>query len=87
MSDMVQEIEWLECDDGKTRYEVGAIPNAHTVKVLEIGQHAPQGPGDVWFYQVIFEDQSCVRVYNMTKVYIGKPKKTLIQPEKPKIIT
>lgn len=91
MSDMVQEIEALECDAGVTVYKVGAFPTHKDQehgdqKVKEIGQHAPVGPGDVWFYQVIFEDDSGVRVYNMDKVYFGAPKKKLAMPEKPKII-
>lgn len=87
----VQEIESLVCDRGDTVYHVGAYP-AHKglehgdQKVKEIGQHSPQGPGDVWFYDVIFEDGSAVRVFNMDKVFIGKPKQILDVPAKPKII-
>lgn len=92
--EFTQEIEWLECDNGDTRYEVGQPPivkcntQFESSDVKEIGQHAPMGPGDVWFYQVIFEDDSCVRVYNMTKLFFGKPKpqQQIIVPDKKVII-
>jgi len=88
MSDAIQEIEALEADSGKSIYKVGELPiidgaTHGSQKIKEIGQHSPMGPGDVWFYQVIFDDDSGIRVYNMTKVYFGKPKKpsAIVVPE------
>lgn len=56
------------------------------VKVKEIGEHDSRGPGDLWFYDVLFDDGSIHRVFNMTRVQLSKPM-TLVTPPKPGLIT
>lgn len=53
--------------------------------VKEIGEHRPQGPGDVWIYQVIKDNGESMLVFNMSQVLFGAPS-GLEVPEKPKII-
>lgn len=80
-----QTIEAVEYGDGKQRYVVGLTPTGGDSRVKEIGEHQPQGPGDVWIYGVTFEDGSAVRVFNMTRVFYGKPQ-TIITPPSPKLV-
>lgn len=84
---LTQRIEGLECAGGDVTYMVGhPCPHQPPRKVREIGEHSPQGPGDVWMYNVIFEDGSATRVFNQTRVFFGKPCKALAVPEKKKLI-
>lgn len=88
MSGLIQEIEILEfgAGNGLDSYVLGQPFRKEGPKVTAIGEHKPQGPGDVWMYNVLFEDGSAVRVFNHTRVFFGKPKPALAKVEKPKLI-
>lgn len=74
-----RKIEAVICADEKITYRVGepvlecGLQDAAGVKVKEIGQHEPLGPGDCWFYVIMFEDGSQVQVFNMDRVILSKP--------------
>lgn len=89
MADLVQSIEALEFGGaGKVElYVVGKPFREGGPPVKAIGEAQPKGPGDVWQYQVIFEDDSVVRVFNHTRVFFGKPKPSVALPPKKKLIT
>ena len=59
------EYNWFFCNEGEDCYshEVGKKD------VVKIVQHTPAGPGDVWFYETVFEDGHVERIYNPNKVY------------------
>lgn len=52
--------------------EIG-IENYQTKKVVkEIIEHRPAGEGDKWFYDVFFEDNTEMRVFNPSLVFKSK---------------
>lgn len=64
---------------GKPLFNTTMLPRAECepedckVKVLEIGEHAPMGPGDVRFYDVHLDNGMVVRVFNMMRVVLSAP--------------
>lgn len=40
--------------------------------VKKIQEHSPQGEGDRWFYDIIFENGEMLRVFNMSEVEFGE---------------
>jgi hypothetical protein len=47
--------------------------NYYSRMVKEIEQHAAQGEGDKWFYDIIFDNDEKLRVFNPVEVEFGKP--------------
>lgn len=66
------------CDEGAGEdyweYIVGKKKSPSDKKVVEINEHRPMGEGDKWFYDVVFDDESEVRIFNPNKV-VRIPKK------------
>lgn len=61
--------DWLYTldGDGYDTYDVGKHD------VVEIKEHPPQGEGDRWFYDVIYEDGRMKRLFNPNSVSFAKP--------------
>lgn len=55
------------------------------IKVTEIGEHEPRGPGDLWFYEVRLDTGQVIRIFNMTRVVLTPPLN--IVPVEQRIIT
>lgn len=67
-----RKVDAIECAGGEIIYQVGK-PCHNGLVVKMIGEHAPAGPGDCWFYDVIMQDESIIRVFNMTRLFLTKP--------------
>ncbi len=57
----------------KAQYEPNDFEIIDGIKVVEIGEHHPRGPGDLWFYEVVLDNGQIVRVFNMTRVVLSAP--------------
>ena len=77
----------VECDNGKTVYEVGQFvtgsnaPFSPQSKVKSIGEKPSQGPGDLWFYGIEFENGFIHRVFNPTRAVL-KPDNIIVPDNK-----
>lgn len=85
MSGGVQEILAVHYDFSDKHGECRSVARAGVGGVKKIGEHQPQGPGDCHFYDVVMEDGSRIRVFNMVRVEYSKP--MTVTPVRSKIIT